>query len=110
MKNIYYRVSYHGIGIYEAVKKEIWLKSKEPKKDWETLKKSTAFTWLKTPSYYSENCFSYFTKYGFNLFMKNTFDTFAKYLNKKDIVIETQEIEYKNIVYSDEHQIVVENN
>lgn len=110
MKKVYWRISYNGVGIYEALKKEIWKKSHEPKIEWDNLKSSEAFTWLKTPDFYSNACYSYFTDIGYELFMKKTYLIIIKYLEEKNIEIEkfifkTDEIK---IVYSDEHQIVVE--
>jgi len=108
----YWRISYKNIGIYEALKKEIWNKCEEPEKEWNYLKNSNAFKWLKTPNIYSNNYFSYFTEYGYNLFMENTFPKIIKYLDKSNIDINKYILDDLkiNIIYKDEHQIVVENN
>ena len=34
---MYYRVSYNDMGIYEALKKELWKQKKDPKKEWKNL-------------------------------------------------------------------------
>lgn len=110
MGKMYWRISYNRIGISEALKKEIWNKSHVPKIEWDNLKSSNAFTWLKTPDFYSATCYSYFTEMGYELFMKKTYPAIIKYLEEKNIDIEKfifKDDEIK-IVYSDEHQIVVE--
>lgn len=109
MNKIYWRVSYQDIGIYEAFKSEIWKKCKFPKEEWEHLKKSKAFIWLKTPNVYYKNYFSYFTKLGYELFRKNTYPIFIKYLDEKNINIDKFVFDDTkiDIVYSDEHQIII---
>lgn len=72
MNKLYWRISYGGIGIYEALKNEIWKKHNFPKREWINLKNSETFTWLNTPPLYFENCYSYFTELGYELFMENT--------------------------------------
>ena len=108
MKKVYWRISYNDIGIYNALKKEIW-KNDLPKEEWDNLKLSNAFTWLKTPTFYNENCYSYFTELGYKLFIQNTYSVIIKYLDERKIKVEEKEIDDCdiNIVYSDEHQIVV---
>ena len=82
MNKPYWRVSYNGIGIYESLKKEIWKKYENPKQEWEVLKDSVHFTWLNTPPFYNDNCYSYFTELGYKLFIKNTFPILVKYLDE----------------------------
>ena len=106
---IYYRISYNGIGIYEALKKEMWNKSDNPKKEWEKFKNSDAVTWLKKTDRNSENNLSYFTELGYNFFMENIYPTVIKYFNIDDVLIEKFDFDEKklNIMYYDEHQIVI---
>ena len=87
MKNNYWRISYKKTGIYEALKKEIWKVFESPKNEWDSLKCSESFTWLKTPTVYSDKCLSYFTESGYKLFMEKTYPIIIKYLNSKDIII-----------------------
>ena len=109
MNKLYWRVSYNNVGIYEALKNELWEKGEFPREEWDNIKKSKAFMWLKVPNVYYDNCYSYFTELGYELFMKNTYSIFIKYLDETKIVMEkiifdTAKI---NIIYSDEHQIVI---
>lgn len=110
MKKSYWRVSYNGIGIYEALKKQLWTINKFPRDEWNAIKNSKAFTWLKTPPMYSNNSYSYFTELGYTLFMEKTFPIIINYLDKENIMIEKFILDDLNIkiVYRDEHQIVVE--
>lgn len=109
--NKYFRFSYNGIGIYEALKKKIWNSQDNPKEEWEQLKISEAFTWLKVPSSYPENSYSYFTEEGYMLFIKKSYPVFSKYLDKDKIVMEEYifDDDKLDVVYQDEHQIVVQN-
>lgn len=109
MKKIYWRISYNNIGIYEALKKELWNKNDSPKDEWKNLKESNAFTWLKTPDFYNENYYSYFTELGYKLFIENTYPIIIKYLDEKNIKVEEKNMDdgHINIIYSDEHQIVI---
>lgn len=111
MNRIYWRVTYNGIGIYEAFKTELWNKLDNPNIVWNDLKNSNVFNWLKVPSVHYDNCYSYFTKEGMDLFMKNTYPVFVKYLDENKIKIDssTFEKEELKILYEDEHQIVVTN-
>ena len=108
MNKPYWRVSYNGIGIYESLKKEIWKKYENPKQEWEVLKDSVHFTWLNTPTFYNDNCYSYFTELGYKLFIKNTFPILVKYLDEKNIIVNKFIFDDRNLnfVYSDEHQVV----
>ena len=109
MNKPYWRVSYNGIGIYESLKKEIWKKYENPKQEWEDLKDSVHFTWLNTPPFYNDNCYSYFTELGYKLFIKNTFPILVKYLDEKNIIVNKFIFDDRNLnfVYSDEHQVVI---
>ena len=110
MKNTYYRVTYNGVGIYEALKQQIWNNSNFSKEDWLKFKNSASVNWLKTPNTYGNNNYSFFTELGYSLFMKNTYPLIIQYLNKELINIEKYSFDIKNIklIYSDEHQIVIE--
>lgn len=111
MYNNYFRVTYNGIGIYEALKKQIWNDNSDfSKEEWECFIKSSLVNWLKKPSVYENNHVSFFTELGFDLFMKNTYPLFLKWLDEKKICIEKIHFEDKEIkvVYSDEYQIVIE--
>lgn len=109
MNKIYWRVSYKDIGIYEALKNEIWKKCESPKEEWDKLKKSKAFMWLKEPNIHYENCYSYFTELGYELFIKNTYPIFIKYLDENNIIIDKFIFDNTkiDIIYSDEHQIAI---
>ena len=109
MNKPYWRVSYNGIGIYESLKKEIWKKCENPKQEWEALKDSARFTWLNTPPFYNDNCYSYFTELGYKLFIKNTFPILVKYLDEKNIIVNKYIFDDTklNLVHSDEHQVII---
>lgn len=109
--NKYWRFSYNGIGIYEALKKVIWKNFSNPKEEWNILKKSEAFTWLNVPSIYPENSNSYFTLEGYQMFIEKSYPLFIKYLDKEKILVEEFlfDEENINIVYKDEYQIVKKN-
>lgn len=109
MNKLYFRVRYNDTGIYDAFKKKVWEKCEFPKKEWDILKKSKTFTWLKTPNFYYENCYSYFTELGYELFLKNTYPVFIKYLDEKNIVVDKFIFDDTklDIVYHDEHQIII---
>lgn len=93
------------------MKKEIWRTCDFPSEEWNKLKESRAFTWLKIPPYYDENYFSYFTQLGYQMFVENTLSMFIKYLDGKNIIVEKVMFSDTNldIVYEDEHQIVIKN-
>lgn len=110
MIKIYYRITYDNIGIYEALKTKLWNSSKKSKEEWEKFKYSSSVNWLKTPPTYGSNNYSFFTKLGFSLFMKYTYPLIIKYLDEDKINIEKYSLDIKqiNLIYSDEHQIVIE--
>ena len=111
MKNVYFRINYNNVGIYEAFKSELWRISDDPKEEWIKLKDSNVFNWLKVPNISYDDCYSYFNKDGFDLFMKNTYPIFVKYLDADKINIDSFEFDLNelNIIYEDEYQIVVKN-
>ncbi len=109
MEKVYYRITYEEIGIYEALKKQIWSNSQFPKEQWEKFKNSNDVNWLKTPNSYAYDNYSYFTELGFTLFMKKTYPIIIKWLDESKIRIEKvffKESEI-NLVYRDEHQIII---
>jgi len=112
MNKFYYRVTYNGVGVYDAFKRKLWEKSNTPKEDWIKLKNSDVFSWLKIPEINYENCYSYFTKIGYQLFKNNTYQLFLEYLDKDKIEIKKYKFNKAqlDILYEDEHQIVVKNN
>lgn len=108
---MYYRVTYNDIGVYEALKKQIWNDNNDfTKKDWENFKKSDEVNWLKIPNVYKDNNCSFFTELGFEVFMNKTYPLIIQWLDKENIKIENCnfDIEKVNLIYSDEHQIVIE--
>lgn len=101
---LYYRLTYNGIGIYEAFKKECSYN------EWKEFLNSNAAEWLPKPKIYSNknNLNSYFTKYGYKMFIENTYPIFIQKLDVKLIRTEICTILSKNIIYKDKYQIVVE--
>lgn len=69
------------------------------------------FTWLKVPTVYTKGNLSYFTKLGYDVFIGKTYPIIIKYLNPKKIITKKHSFENKktNIVYEDEHQVVIYN-
>lgn len=108
MDNNYYRITYNNIGIYEALKQEIF--NNYTKEEWQSFKSSNNVNWLKAPVFYGDNNYSYFTELGFNIFMKKTYPLIIKYLNEKHIKIKQYTFDVKKVylIYSDEHQIVID--
>lgn len=109
MEKVYYRVSYNGIGIYDALKKQLWVLCLDPKSEWDRIKKSSSFNWLKTPNIYSDNYRSYFTELGFDYFKEKTLPVIYNYLDKENILIEKFVFDDLKLemVYSDLYQIVI---
>lgn len=109
MKNIYYRVTCNGIGVYEALKNEIWKSSNQPKKDWETFINSSDVNWLKKPDGYKSSNYSYFTELGYSLFKEKTYPKIIKWLDKNNIKCEKCYLNEMDtyFAYSDEHQVVI---
>lgn len=108
MNNNYFRITYNDIGIYEALKQEIF--NNYTKEEWQSFKSSNNVNWLKAPVFYGDNNYSYFKELGFNMFMKKTYPLIIKYLKIKNIKIEKYTFDTKklNLIYSDEYQIVIE--
>ena len=101
-KELFFRVTYNGIGIYEAYKQNVSFE------DWKKFLNSKSANWLPKPEVYNNynSLYSYFTKAGINLFMKNTYNTFKKVLDENNINIQEVFIDKKYIVYRDKYQIV----
>lgn len=77
----YYRVTYKGIGIYEAFKQLV------PERVWIQFLKSKYATWLPKPPDYTSGYESYFTKLGFSKFEDVTLPYMSKFLDRKKINI-----------------------
>lgn len=109
VNNIYYRVTYNEIGVYEALKKQIWNNSEFTKENWENFINSSNVNWLKKPNTYGKNNYSYFTELGFTLFMEKTYPLIIKWLDENKIKIEKCSFDETKIdlIYTDEHQIVI---
>lgn len=97
----YYRVTYNGEGIYEALRKTI------SEDEWKIFLNSYSAKWLPKPNVYPEDARSLFTKYGIRMFKKHTLPYMRKYLDNEKIKIEELKYDYVNPIYSDEYQIVV---
>ena len=97
-----YRVTYHGIGIYEAFKKACSFD------EWKAFKDSDAATWLDVPTIYNQDIdhASYFTKKGYEAFKKNTYPVMIQKLNKNDIKVDKVSVDTKP-VYTDRYQVVI---
>ena len=99
--NVYFRVTYNNIGIYEAFKQNI------PWDVWINFKKSKECNWLPLPPKYEDGYYSYFTYEGYKKFMKLTYPEMIKYLDKYKIKVEKLNIDKNAIIYSDKYQVVV---
>lgn len=99
--NKYYRITYNGEGIYNALKNRI------DSNVWQKILLSENINWLPKPPKYSSNNTSYFTEKGYLVFSNKTMPTIYKYLKKENIKIEMFDEISDSILYSDEYQIVV---
>lgn len=97
----YYRVTYKGIGIYEAFKQLV------PERVWIQFLKSKYATWLPKPPGYTDGYQSYFTSLGYLKFKQNTLPFIVKYLNKSDINSEKYQ-DVGKVVYRDLYQVVTD--
>ena len=100
--NEYYRVTYNGEGIYNALKKIVGYSK------WKNLLNSKQINWLPKPPEYSSKNISYFTKKGYELFKQETLPVIMKYLDVENIEINKYNEIRNNILYTDEYQIVIE--
>lgn len=102
----YYRFTYMGEGIYEALKKVLYRKTKSDLA-WKNFLKSNACSWLPKPPKYGDDMESYFTEKGKKEFIIKTYPFITKHIHEPDIEISKHEIDPKDIVYSDTYQVVV---
>ena len=99
------RVTYDGIGVYEALKQNM------TESEWRQFKRSDAATWLPLPTCpYKQGYLSYFTERGFATFMEKTKPYIVKHLDESRLDIRNYNISSAspNIVYSDKYQIVTD--
>ena len=99
----YYRVTYNGIGIYEAFRQLV------PQRVWLRFLKSDHATWLPKPPEYANGYTSYFTKLGYDKFEQRTLPFMKQYLNISNIHTEVYK-NTNNIIYRDMSQIIVNEN
>lgn len=104
-----YRLTYNGIGIYEALKKEMFNKTHTPDV-WIEFKNSPECNWLPLPPTYGNNNASYFTEAGYNKFMELTMPIVNEYISAEDIKTEVSKVPANAIVYEDEYQFVIDTN
>lgn len=104
-----YRLTYNGIGIYEALKKEMFNKTHTPDA-WIEFKNSPECNWLPLPPTYGDNNASYFTEAGYNKFMELTMPIVNEYISAEDIKTEVSKVPANAIVYEDEYQFVIDTN
>lgn len=100
-----YRVTYNGIGIYQALKKVLFdrYNSSGP---WTEFVNSPACSWLPKPPTYGDDDRSFFTKEGYDKFMELTLPVINKYIDQTKIYIEMEMIPKESIKYSDEYQFI----
>jgi 8-oxo-dGTP pyrophosphatase MutT (NUDIX family)/ribosomal protein S18 acetylase RimI-like enzyme len=98
MTGIRYETS-QGEGVYEALRK------KDPRIH-EALLKTRVYNWLRKPEEYPEGAKSYFTARGDHAYRGKTLRIHRGAL-KHDIQKKVEEINPKDVVYRDEHQMVV---
>ena len=97
----YYRVTYKGEGIYEALRKVV------PMNTWREMLNQSYMTWLPKPPTYATGNRSYFTKYGYELFEKTVLPIIKTYLDPR--YIKTEKItKIGKQIYADQFQIVTE--
>lgn len=96
----YYRVTYNGVGIYQA------LKERTTQEQWKLLLQDPAITWLPKPPEYAEGMISYFTKYGYKMFEMYTYPLIEKYFDEDILVVPLRSLD-EDIIYKDKYQVVV---
>lgn len=94
----YFRVTYDGIGIYEAMKQHM------SAEQWKKLLKSDKFTWLPKPKEYPSDCKSYFTKYGMDKFNELVMPVATGCLGNNIKVEKFSDV--GDIVYRDQYQVI----
>lgn len=101
MRKGYYRVTYDGIGIYEAVRQLV------NQEQWVAFLKSEAFKWLPKPPLYPSNYRSYFTQLGYKMFSDKVAPVIRDYLPDKRKIHVQVVSRVDNIVYEDAYQVIV---
>lgn len=101
-QNVYYRITYNGEEIYNALKNIIGIDT------WNDLLNNQNVNWLPRPPEYSSKNISYFTKKGYELFEQKTLPIILKYLDKENIEINTYNEVGNKTLYTDEYQMVIE--
>lgn len=96
----FYRVTYNGIGIYEAMKKLCSFRR------WKELLTSEIFTWLSKPKEYSNTNLFYFTKEGIDKFNNLVLPEAEKILGNNIKLDTFNSSEIGNIIYRDKYQII----
>lgn len=99
--NIYHRVTWKGIGIYEA------LRQNTTREEWQEILKNPAINWLPKPPEYGKDYISYFTRKGFGLYQTKAKAVMKKYLDFEYAEMNLAVIDPKDIVYKDKYQVVV---
>ena len=101
MRERFYRISYNGIGIYQALKESIDMNT------WRRYLHSDIFTWLPSHKNYPPNSKSYFTQAGYNMFMRKIFPVLERHLDPSLIIVNRYYIEdIDGVVYRDRYQII----
>ena len=97
-----YRVTYNGVGIYEAFKNACTYD------EWKSFKNSDAVKWLPVPKAYGKdtNNTSYFTELGYSKFKKNVYPIITQKLDKGSIKVDEVTLS-TDPIYSDLYQVVV---
>lgn len=99
----FYRVSYNGEGVYEALRKKVgW--------DWKTVKQDPDINWLPTPQVeeYKDTYRSFFTTLGYKTFQAKTMKVIDKYLDPEKIKVNEYNDISGIIMYKDQYQVVVD--
>ena len=101
-----WRVTYQGIGIYEALKNAMFEQTGSSNA-WISFINSDACNWLPKPPSYGNDNKSFFTEKGFNRFDELVLPIIAQYIDQTKIYIEEIMVPTNQIVYSDEFQFVI---
>jgi len=99
----YYRITYNGEGIYNALKNSVDLET------WKKILSNQDICWLPKPPSYASNNISYFTEKGYEAFSNKAMPIISNYLKRENIKINEFDKLSNSIIYSDEYQIVVIN-
>lgn len=97
----YYRITYNGEGIYNALKNSVNLK------EWKEMLSNKDICWLPKPPNYSSKCRSYFTEKGYEEFLNRAMPIISNYLKKENIKVDIFDKILNSFAYSDEYQVVV---